>query len=284
MWFKNVCLYTLDQPFPYDAEALDERLARDAFEPCGSLDMESGGWSPPLGDGASQLVHATGACLMMAVKEESKLLPAGVIREALDERVQAIEAQEARKVRKKEKDRIKDEIVHDLLPRAFSRSKRTFGYIDTRNGWLVVDAANWKKAEEFVERLRDCLGSLALEPPEAEQAPQQVMTRWLTEQPPPSDFTLGDECVLVDPELEGGEVRCKRLDLASSEVTNHIKAGKRVARLALTWQERMSFLDAVQDERAETETHSDAERFDNDFAIMSLELARLIPRLREVME
>ena len=78
---------------------------------------------------------------------------------------------------------------------------------------------------------------------------------------------------------------------------NHLKAGKRVARLALTWQDRISFvldadmslkrirfLDAVQDERAETESHSDAERFDSDFAIMSLELGRLIPRLLTVMD
>lgn len=296
MWFKNVCLYTLEQDFPYDAEGLDERLARDGFEPCGRLDMESGGFSPPLGEGASQLVHATGPCLMMAIKEESKLLPAGVIRESLDERVQAIEAQEDRKVRKKEKDRLKDEIVLDLLPRAFSRSKRTFGYIDTRNGWLLVDAATWKKAEEFTERLRDVLGTFPVNPPEADTAPQAVMTRWLTRDAPPSDFALGDECVLVDPELEGGEVRCKRLDLSSAEVKNHLKAGKRVARLALTWQDRVSFvldadmslkrlrfLDAVQDERAETETNTDAERFDSDFAIMSLELSRLMPRLLEVM-
>lgn len=296
MWFKNVCLYTLEQEFPFDAEGLDQRLRRDGFEPCGRLDLESGGWSPPLGDGYSQLVHAAGGCLMMTLKEEGKLMPASVVRESLQERVQVIEEQEARKVRKKEKDRLKDEIVLDLLPRAFTRSKRTFGYLDTRNGWLLVDAATWKKAEEFSERLRDVLGTLPLAPPEPDTAPQAVMTRWLTRDATPPDFSLGDECVLIDPELEGGEVRCKRLDLSSSEVKSHIKAGKRVSRLALTWQDRVGFvldadmsikrlrfLDAVQDERAETETNTDAERFDSDFTIMSLELSRLVPRLLEVM-
>lgn len=296
MWFKNLCLYILEQDFPHDAEALDERLARDVFEPCGRLDMESGGWSPPLGDGHPQLVHPAGGCLMMALKEESKLMPAAVIRESLQERVHVIEEQEARKVRKKEKDRLKDEIVLDLLPRAFSRSKRTFGYVDAKNGWLLVDAANWKKAEEFSERLRDVLGTLPLAPAEPDASPQSVMTRWLTRDSLPSDFALGDECVLIDPELEGGEVRCKRIDLSSTEVKNHIKAGKRVSRLSLTWQDRVSFmldadmsikrlrfLDAVQDERAETETNTDAERFDSDFTIMSLEIQRLVPRLLEVL-
>ena len=297
MWFKNLCLYNLEQAFPHDAEALHERLARDAFQPCGRLDMESGGWSAPLGDGYEMLVHGAGNALMMALKEESKLLPAGVIREAMQDRVRLIEEQEGRKVRKKEKDRLKDEIVLDLLPRAFSRSKRTFGYIDADNQWLLVDAANWNKAEAFSERLRDVLGTLPLSPPAMDTSPQATMTRWLTRDATPSDFALGDECVLVDPELEGGEVRCKRLDLSSSEVKSHIKAGKRVARLALTWQDRIGFvldadmslkrlrfLDAVQDERAETEANTDAERFDSDFAIMSLELARFLPRLLEALE
>lgn len=296
MWFKNVCPYILEQDFPLEGDGLDERLARDGFQPCGRLDLESRGWSAPLGDGYTQLVHAAGGCLMMALKEEGKLMPAAVVRESLQERVQVIEEQEGRKVRKKEKDRLKDEIILDLLPRAFTRSKRTFGYLDTRNGWLLVDAASWKKAEEFSERLRDALGTLPLAPPEPDTAPQAVMTRWLTRDAAPSDFTLGDECVLIDPELEGGEVRCKRLDLSSSEVKSHIKAGKRVSRLALTWQERVNFildadmsikrlrfLDAVQDERADTEAHTDAERFDSDFTIMHLELARFIPRLLDVM-
>ncbi|MCC5810730.1 MAG: recombination-associated protein RdgC [Ectothiorhodospiraceae bacterium] len=297
MWFKNLCFYKLETEFPFDAENLEQRLERHLFQPCGKLDLESGGWAPPIGDGQGGLVHAANGYLMVCLKEENKLLPASVLKEALTERVSLIEEEQARKVRKREKDQLKDEVLLDMLPRAFSRSRRTYAYVDPHEGWLVVDAPSWKKAEELTERLRDALGSLPIVPPQLDTAPQAVMTRWLSTDQVPSDFTIGDECVLNDPQLEGAEVRCKRLDLSSSEVKTHLKAGKLVSRLALHWQDRMSFVldadmsvkrlkfnDVVQDDSGDSEADSDAERFDSDFSIMTLELARLIPRLMAVIE
>ena len=296
MWFKNLCLYQFESAFPLDAEALADKLAAFAFRPCGKLDLEAAGWASPLGDAHEPLVYAAGGYLMICLKEENKLLPASVIKEVLDERVGELQDKEARKIRKREKDRLKDEIVIDLLPRAFSRTRRTYAYIDTREGWMVVDAGTWNKAEDLTERLRDALGSLPITPPQLETAPQAVMTRWLATGQMPPDFSLGEECVLVDPELEGGEVRCKRQDLTANEVRNHISAGKRVGRLALNWQDRMSFLldadssvkrlrfnDVIAEDNGDLEAESDLERFDSDFSVMTLELARLIPRLMEVL-
>ncbi|MCC5857290.1 MAG: recombination-associated protein RdgC [Ectothiorhodospiraceae bacterium] len=297
MWFKNLCFYKLESEFPFDAENLEQRLERHVFQPCGKLDLDSGGWTAPIGDGHESLVHAANGYLMVCLKEESKILPAAVIKEALTERVQLIEEQEMRKVRKREKDRLKDEVLLDMLPRAFSRSRRTYAYIDPHDGWLVVDAPGWKKAEELTERLRDALGSLPIVPPQLDTAPQAVMTRWLATDQVPPDFSIGDECVLTDPQLEGAEVRCKRLDLSSNEVKAHLKAGKLVSRLALDWQERMRFVldadmsvkrlkfsDVVQDDSGDMEAETEAERFDSDFSIMTLELARLIPRLMAVID
>lgn len=296
MWFKNLCLYKLESAFPFDAENLEQRLARETFQPCGTMDMESAGWAPPVGDNHEALVHAANGYLMICLKEESKILPSPVIKDVLMERVGQLEEQEMRKVRKREKDQLKDEIIIDLLPRAFSRSRRTYAYIDTHEGWIVVDAGTWKKAEELTERLRDVVGSLPIAPPQLDTAPQAVMTRWLSRDQLPTDFVSGEDCVLTDPQLEGAEVSCKRQDLSSSEVKSHIKAGKRVSRLALSWQDRMSFVldadmsikrlrfnDVVQDDSGDIEAESAAERFDSDFSIMTLELARLIPRVMEVM-
>ncbi len=297
MWFKNLCFYKLESEFPFDAENLEQRLERHVFQPCGKLDLDSGGWTAPIGDGHESLVHAANGYLMVCLKEEGKILPAAVIKEALTERVQLIEEQEMRKVRKREKDRLKDEVLLDMLPRAFSRSRRTYAYIDPHDGWLVVDAPSWKKAEELTERLRDALGSLPIVPPQLDTAPQAVMTRWLATDQVPPDFSIGDECVLTDPQLEGAEVRCKRLDLTSSEVKTHLKAGKLVSRLSLDWQERMRFVldadmsvkrlkfsDVVQDDSGDMEAENEAERFDSDFSIMTLELARLIPRVMAVID
>jgi recombination associated protein RdgC len=45
---------------------------------------------------------------------------------------------------------------------------------------------------------------------------------------------------------------------------------------------KLRFLDVVQEEAAEVETLDAVERFDADFAIMSLELGHFLPRLAEL--
>ncbi|MBK1735554.1 recombination-associated protein RdgC [Halorhodospira abdelmalekii] len=293
MWFRNLLFYRLREPVAYDPEAAEQRLANLHFTPCGAFEAQRSGFVPPLGPQAP-LVHAAAGCLLLLLQEESKLLPATVVREALAERVTALEAAEHRKVRKRERERMRDEVVADLLPRAFSRHKRIWGYIDTEAGFLVVDAGSEKQAEHFIEQLREAWGDLQLAPPQTELAPGTVMTRWLAQRQTPSDVELGEEAVLEDPSAEGGEVRLKRQDLTSAEIQAHIEAGKRVRALALTWGERLSgvldgelalrrlkFLELIREQAGDRDPESEAERLDADFVLMALEVRGLLPRLLE---
>ncbi|WP_293726447.1 recombination-associated protein RdgC, partial [Thiolapillus sp.] len=103
---------------------------------------------------------------------------------------------------------------------------------------------------------------------------------------------IGDECELRDLMEDGAIVRVRREDLFSDEIRVHLEAGKRVMRLALTWEERVSFLldekfqlkrlrfqDAVLDEAGDVGAETVAERFDADFAIMTGEFSRFLPEL-----
>jgi recombination associated protein RdgC len=292
MWFKNLCVYRLAEPFAWSAEGLADKLAEFGFQPVARTETVSRGWVPPLGRGAESLVHSSGGRIMICLQEEQRLLPPTVVRETLDERVAEREESEARKLGRREKARMKDEITLELLPRAFTRSRRSYAYIDTREGFVVVDSGTWRAAEELTELLRESLGSLPLRPLQTVSNPQRVMTEWLGQDDTPGDIELGDEAVLEDPDNEGAEVRVKRQDLQSAEIQGHIRAGKHVRRLAVTWNERMQcvidtdlsvkrlkFLDSVQDEAGDREAETDAERFDADFTIMTLELGRFLPRL-----
>jgi len=295
MWFKNLQLYRLTQPFEASAEALHEQLEARQCRPCGSLELATLGWTQPLGKDGSQLTHASGHCIMVCARREEKLLPATVVREELAERVDQLEAAESRKLRRREKEELKDNIVLELLPRAFVRSSHTYAYIDSHNGWLVVDAASPKKAEELITLLRETLGTFPLQPMEVEQSPAYTMTGWLDGGRLPQAFLPGDRCELRDPMEEGGIIRCQRQDLEGEEIGVHLKAGKQVVQLALEWHEhlsfmlcddlsikRLKFLDLIQEEAAEAEAEDAATRFDVDFALMSLELGRFIPRLLEL--
>lgn len=294
MWFKNLQLYRLSKPFTLSPEELHDRLLDKEARECGTLEMSVLGWQSPLGRHGSQLTHAAGNCIMICARQEDKVIPASVVREQLEEKVSAIEEAEGRKVRRREQQEIKDELMMDLLPRAFVKSSLTYAYIDTKDGWLVVDAASAKRAEELISLLRETLGTLPLKPLDVAQSPASVMTSWLTGHGPSEDFLIQHECELRDTVEEGGVVRCSHQDLEGEEIRTHLDAGKQVVRLALEWHDhlgfvlsddlsikRLKFLDVIQEEAAEAEAEDAATRFDVDFALMTLELRRFISRLVE---
>jgi recombination associated protein RdgC len=295
MWFKNLALLRFTEPFTLGAQALEQRLEERRFRPCGSLEPVSLGWTAPLGKDTFPLVHATNGFLMVCLQKEEKILPASVVNECVAERVEEIEERQGRQVRRKEKDSLRDEVLQDLLPRAFSHSRRTYAYIDPKGGWLVVDSASAKKTDELTSLLRQCLESLPVVPFATRERPAAILSSWLAEDAAPPDVTLESECELRSPEEDGGIVRCRRHDLGAPEIQNHLEAGKEVIKLAITWGDRLSFvldealtikklrfLELVQDEAADVETADPAERFDADFAVMSLELANFLPRLAEL--
>ncbi len=193
MWFKNIRAYRLTQPFDLSAEQLGDQLAQRAFEPCARSQALSLGWVAPLGESSEALAHAAGGRLLVKLKREEKLLPASVVREQLEEKVALIEDEQARKVYRKERNTLKDEIIQDCLPRAFSRSSATWAYIDTRARWIFVDAASAARAEELLNLLRECIGSFPVVLPQVNSAPSATMTSWLAQGNLPDDFVLGEE-------------------------------------------------------------------------------------------
>ena len=219
-------------------------------------------------------------------------MPAAVVNQQLAQRVNALEEKEGRKVRRREQAEMKDEIILDLLPKAFVKTVLTYAYIDSGNGWLLVDTSSTKRAEDLISLLRETLGSLPLSPLQLNDSPVTEMTRWLQGGGVPREFVIGDECEMRDPAEEGSMVRCRRLDLEGKEIAGHLKAGKEVVKIAVEWQQKISFvltaevalkrlkfLDLIQEAAAESEAEDEASRFDGDFAVMSLELGSLINSL-----
>ena len=130
MLFKNLLIYRFTRPFTHSPEELDQQLATKPFAPCGGQDLSSFGWVPPAGGDGELLVHAAQGYLMVCLQRQDKVLPAAVVNEALAERLADIKAREDRVPGKKERTELKDEVIFELLPRAFSRSGRLFAYID----------------------------------------------------------------------------------------------------------------------------------------------------------
>jgi len=187
-------------------------------------------------------VHATSGRYLLCMRREEKLLPATVVREQLETKIAEIEKEQARRVYRKERLSLKDEIIQDCLPRAFSRSTLCYAMIDQARNWIMVDAASASRAEELLNLLRDCIGSFPVILPQVNNAPTATMTSWLVSGRLPEGFTLGTDCELREPGEEGGVVRCRGVDLLSEEVEVHLNAGKQASRLALEWEDRLSLV------------------------------------------
>jgi recombination associated protein RdgC len=294
MWFKNLALFRLTETITLSSSELTLVLEKMRFRPCGSHDDFSIGWTEPLGQDAALLTHEANGFMMVCVKKEEKVLPTAVVNEMVQEKVQALEAIQGSKLSRKERNTLKDELIFELLPRAFSFSRKTYAYIDLKGGWVVIDTASTKKAEDLLTHLRRCLGSLPVVPINTTQNPSQVMTQWLINNDAPQGISIEDECELRSIEEEGGIVRCKNHDLSLPEIRNHLEKDKLVTKLALNWEDRISFildetlavkrirlLDLMDTEINDSHAETEADRFDVDFSIMTLEFARFLPKLLE---
>ncbi|MFP3441134.1 recombination-associated protein RdgC, partial [Pantoea sp. SIMBA_133] len=82
-------------------------------------------------------------------------------------------------MRRAEKQILKEEVYEELLPRALKRMGHFLVAIDTQRGWILVDAASRKKAEEALDLLRLTTGSLMVTPLATRDRATDLMTRWL---------------------------------------------------------------------------------------------------------
>ncbi len=291
MWFSNLSLLAFSEPVTTDGERLTEALGSGAFRPCTAQEPATAGWVPPLGAAASDLVHEADGCQLLCLQSEERLLPASVVRDAVEERAEALAEARGKPLGRAERAALKESVILELLPRAFTRRRLTYAYIDPRLQALVVDSARAGAVEAVTGALRRALGSLPVAPARPASSPAVVMTGWVGGEGPPPGFELEDSCELRDPGEEG-VVRCRGQDLSGGEIRTHLEAGKQVTQLGLRWEQRLSFLlgedlrlrrlrflDVVQ-EHVDTEAlDSAAAVHDAEFALMSGELRSLVPAL-----
>ena len=297
MIFKHARVFRFTKPVSIDPDQLEQKLQAYAFKSCGPQELSRMGWASPLGKHGEHLVYAAGGCILICLKKQEKILPGPVIKEMVEERCEDIEAEQNRKVRKKEKDEIKDQIMLECLPNAFSRTKRFFAYLSPKDGFMVVDTPTASVAEELASALRKSLGSLPVRPPVVEQAPAFTFTGWANETiDRPESITLGTKATLIDPSEEGGKISVDGIDLGSDEIRNHLEAGMQVTKISLEWDSNVKFVlndelaitglkfgETFQEKLDDVDADDALAKFDAAFGLMTLELSRMIPGLLEIL-
>jgi recombination associated protein RdgC len=293
MWFKNLQIYRLPAPWAITPDQLAAFLAPQAFAPCSSLEMLSQGWVSPRNNG--MLVHTVNKQMMIQLGTEKKLLPASVINQVTKARAAEIEEQQGFAPGRKQMRELKEDVTDELLPRAFSIQSSTWAWIDPVNGWLVIDAGSTGKAEEVLKLLIKAIDKFPLETLRTVLSPVTAMTGWLSSDEAPSGFTVDQDTELRSTSESKATVRYVRHTLEADDVRRHIESGKQCTRLAMTWNDKISFvltegltvkriapLDVLKED-SEGSTKNDDERFDSDVMLMTGEVNKLLTALIDAL-
>lgn len=293
MFFRNLSLFRFSPAVANSLRDLDTALATRALRPCGPLEVATHGFVSPFGPDAEGLSHTVGKATLVTLGTEEKLLPAAVVNAELGKRLRQEAERRGRPAGGRQRRALKTEVLDTLLPRAFVRPSRLNAYLETKNGWLVLDTASRKAAEAALTALREALGSFPVQPLAAAETPRALMTQWLGSGKLPGGLALGDEVELRDP-AAGAVVRCRKQELESVEIRAHLKQGKQVFQLGLQFEDRASFvlgedlvirklrfLDVVQDSLDADGRDSAESELDARFALMTLELERLFEGLEK---
>ena len=288
--FKNALVYRIAQWSPPSLAELEARLQAARFIECGASQMESVGWVEPRGEKHAALAESIGGHWILKLCSETKAVPAGVVKTRLEQRLEKVEADTGRRPRGKQSKELKEEIVHELLPRAFPKRATTPIWIDLRAHCVIVGAASAKKGDAIATRLVELLGGgIVLKLVQTELSPAVAMAQWLKEKQAPAGFSIDRDCELKQADSEKACVRYARHTLDIDEVAQHIEQGKLPTQLALTWNGRVSFvltealtlkkltlLDGVLEGAG---AKAGGEAFDADVAISTGELGRCMADL-----
>ncbi|MCU3341273.1 recombination-associated protein RdgC [Enterobacter hormaechei subsp. hoffmannii] len=292
-FLKNVCIYRLSRDFQLDPETLEKQMAEFAFSPCGSQDMSRRGW---VNVTPEKLFIEHEDSFLLCCQHQVKIIPNPVINDAVAERVAKIEADQGRKIRRIERLSIKDEVLHTLLPRAFSKNTSNYVWVDVARQLVFVEATSARVAEDLLGLLRKTLGSLPVVPLTMETPIELTITEWLKKSAMPAGYAAGSEAVLKAILENGGALRVSKQDLLSDEITTHIDAGKLATTLALNWQKRITFrldddmtikaihyADDLRDQNDDIEREDIHSRMVADFILFKAEFGALLASLIDVL-
>lgn len=239
MWFKNLRVYQLNTPLALDIDAMEQALAEFRFSPCTGQQASSSGFTAPFTTSQS-FCYQNQHYLFFALKRQEKILPAAVVQEEMQPRLDALEQEKGRSLSRKEKDNLKEDVTFQLLPRAFSRSQTIFACLDQNKQRILINTSSSSKAEDMLALLRKAFGSLPALPWLDPYKLSAQLQLWLQNKSLPKGFNLGAEVELKAPDEEGAKVRFSNHILSTDDVQSHLE-DKLVTRLELEQDERLSW-------------------------------------------
>lgn len=234
MWFKNTLIYQYELEQSVDLPLL---LAEDHLKPCPPHTRFIYGWLPVIAD---QLIHETADCALICMGKEERILPRGVINRLLAERVQTLETEQRRTIKRAEKAQMAEDLEFELLPKSFCVQKRLYAILDRTSKRLIINTSSNTQASQLTSLLRKSVPGIRIEPLQAMENLGLRFASWITNPSllPPA-FQLASDCLLFSLDDEKKRFSCKGYELPAEEILNLLSQGLAAAELSIIWNERI---------------------------------------------
>lgn len=236
MWFNNVLIYQLIRDDELD---LEQALAENILKPCPPHARFIYGWSPVHGD---ELLHKVAGSALICMGKEERLLPRGVINKMLAERIQNLEVQQGRQIKRAEKAQMAEDIEFELLPKSFCVHKKLFAILDETSQRILVNASSNNQASQLTSLLRKSVPGISIEPLAINENLALRFAQWIQNPSAlPEQFSLASDCVLFSLDNDKKRIHCKGYELPAEEILTLLDQGMVTAEISLIWRERIQF-------------------------------------------
>ena len=234
MWFNNAVIYQYELEEAVDLTAL---LAEEALKPFPPHARFIYGWLPAFAD---ELVQETAGCSLICMGKEERILPRGVINRLLAERIQNLETQQGRTVKRAEKAQLAEELEFELLPKSFCLQKRLPALLDQVSKRLIINSASDTQASQLTSLLRKSVPGIRIEPlPHTENLALRF-ANWINDPASlPPTFQLASDCLLFSPDDDKKRFNCKGYELPAEEILTLLSQGLVAAEISVIWNERI---------------------------------------------
>ncbi|MFA5960187.1 MAG: recombination-associated protein RdgC [Tatlockia sp.] len=231
MWFNNALVYqyTLNE-----AINLPELLAEEALKPCPPHARSIYGWMPAVSEIAG--------CSLFHLGKEERILPRGVIKRLLAERIQSLEIQQGRTVKRAEKAQMAEDLEFELLPKSFCVQKQFPALLDSMTNRLIINTASNTQASQLTALLRKTIPSIQIEPIIPNDNLAIKFAQWIAEPDSlPASLQLASDCQLFALDDEKKRFNCKGYELPAQEILTLLSQGLVASEISLIWNERIQF-------------------------------------------
>lgn len=242
MKLTNAIIYRSMFPLTAAIQLVEAAMQTRAFAPCQPSQARSAGWVAPRGEENGPLIESVAGQWIAKLMIETKAVPGALVKRKLNERCAAIEEQTGRKPGKRERKELKEEVILDLLPVAFPKRSSIDVWIDREHELIVLNTSSQGRADEVASELVHAVEGLSLSLFNTVTAPSAAMAQWLAEDEPPAGFTIDRSTELQSADGSKKRVQYTNHPLDTDEIKAHIEAGLRPVKLAMTWDDRVSFV------------------------------------------